>query len=59
MFENFYIKRDNDRMNIVWVILVKITFGCIITKKDISYILYFLYYPFILFLFLRYLNKLY
>ena len=40
MFENFYIKCDYDKMNIIWIILVKIIFRYIIIKKDISYILY-------------------
>ena len=39
IFENFYIKSDYDRMNIVWMILIKITFGYVITKIDISFIL--------------------
>ena len=33
MFGNFYIKSDYDEMNIVRMMLIKITFGCIFTKK--------------------------
>ena len=39
MFENFYFKRDYDKMNIVWIILIKITFRRIITNKDINFII--------------------
>ena len=38
MFENFYVKSEFDKMNVA-MILIKITFGCIITKKDLSFIL--------------------
>ena len=42
MFENLiYIKSDDDKMNIVWIMLIKITVEYTITKIDVSFILYF------------------
>ena len=41
MFGNFYNKSDYDRMNIVWMTIIKITFRYKISKKDMS-----LYYIF-------------
>ena len=41
MFGNFYVKSDYNRINIVWIILIKITILCKITKVDMS-----LYYAF-------------
>ena len=36
MFENFYIKSDYIRMNIIWILMIKITYIYIIIKKDIN-----------------------
>ena len=36
MFRNFYVKNDYGRMNIIWMTVIKITFGCKITKNDMS-----------------------
>ena len=35
MFGNFFLKSVFDKMDVVWIILIKITFDCIIIKKDI------------------------
>ena len=37
MFENIYLKIDFMKMNVVWIMLIKITFGCVIIKNDMSY----------------------
>ena len=44
MFGNFYIKNDYDKMKFVWEILIKITFEYTITKKAMSFKVYFKYY---------------
>ena len=38
MFENFYLKSEFDKINVIWIILIKITFDCIITEKDICFV---------------------
>ena len=50
IFENFYVKSDYDKMNIVGVILVKITFKYIVTKKNMI-VLYFTFKNILLFYF--------
>ena len=61
MFGNFYIKNDYERMDIVWMIVIKITFECKITKKDMSlyYIFDIILFDIIIYFFfiLKYLNK--
>ena len=56
MFENFYIKNGYEKMNIIWVIVIKITFECKITKNSMSLYYIFLFF-YIIILFLKYLNK--
>ena len=46
MFSNFYIKSDYERIDIVWMIIIKITFERKIIKNNMS-----LYYIFDIILF--------
>ena len=61
MFGNFYIKSNYERMDIVWMIVIKITFEYKITKKDMNlyYIFYIILFDIIIYFFfiLKYLNK--
>ena len=41
MLRNFYIKSDYNKMNIVWMMLIKIIFEYIIIKIDMTFILHY------------------